>query len=478
MFQVIVLASLTGAAGVTTQSQQGSFGRTPSGNISLIPSIGVRARLAANDTVPVRNSGPDVVLFWNEVLLQAVRADRTPPPLAARNMAMVHAAIYDSVNAIARTHRPYYVEAAPRPGASLELSASIATHRILVELYPRQVPFFDAALDDCCADLRDAAVRNDGVLLGQYVAEKILDWRRYDGASVQTAYSSGTAPGLWQPTPPGFRPALLPQWPRLKCFAMKSGSQFRPPAAPGLTSTSYTINFNEVKALGSAWNSARTPEQTEIAWFWADGDGTVTPPGHWNRVAQTVARERRTSPAENARLFAMLNIALADAGIASWDCKFAYSYWRPVQAIRQAGADGNPETIPDPSWTPLLTTPPFPSYTSGHSTFSGAAAAALSTYFGTDDIRFASTSESAPGVTRYFPSFSAAAAEAGRSRIYGGIHWEFDNTEGLACGRDVGLYVGRHFLQPRAPVEPTVSLIAPARQRSVLNTRIRADQSK
>jgi membrane-associated phospholipid phosphatase len=163
-----------------------------------------------------------------------------------------------------------------------------------------------------------------------------------------------------------------------------------------------------------------------------------------------VAVARGNSLADNARLFALLNLALADAGVVAWDCKFRYDFWRPISAIRNADLTNNPETSADPDWTPLLKTPPFPSYTSGHSTFSAAAAAALANFYGTDTVPFTSTSEGLPGVTRSFGSFAAAAEEAGMSRIYGGIHWSFDNTAGLASGRDLGNYVSRNFLLPVA----------------------------
>jgi hypothetical protein len=253
---------------------------------------------------------------------------------------------------------------------------------------------------------------------------------------------------VWRPTPPGYLDALLPQWPAVTPFCMRSGSQFRPPAPPGLTAPAYAANFLEVKALGGVESMVRTPEQTEIAFFWADDAGTVTPPGHWNRIAQTVALQRGLTLVENARLFALLNLALADAGIVCWDGKYHYGYWRPVHGIREADPSLNPATTPDPDWTPLLTTPPFPSYASGHSTFSGAAATVLAHFFGTDAVAFTSTSETIPGVRRSYPGFWAAAEEAGKSRIFGGIHWEFDNREGLICGRAVGDYVSRYFLLP------------------------------
>jgi hypothetical protein len=211
--------------------------------------------------------------------------------------------------------------------------------------------------------------------------------------------------------------------------------------------------------LGGLNSVERTAEQTEIALSWSDGGGTFTPPGHWNQIAADVALARGNTLAENARLFALLNIAEADAGICSWDAKYAYDLWRPIDAIREGDTDGNDQTIADPTWTPLLKTPPFPTYTSGHSTFSGAADAVLTSFFG-DNVRFSSTSDGHIGftqrplsdqqiVTRSFDSFTQAAEEAGRSRIYGGIHFQFDNEPALAAGRSLGNYVIGQFLTSR-----------------------------
>jgi hypothetical protein len=180
----------------------------------------------------------------------------------------------------------------------------------------------------------------------------------------------------------------------------------------------------------------------------------VTPPGHWNRIARSLAAERGLSTFENARLFAMLNIALADAAIACWECKYKFDFWRPVTAIRTAAKLGNTSLKEDPDWTPLLTTPPFPSYTSGHSTFSGAAAAVLTAFLGKDDVAFSSISDAMPGVRRSFKSFSDAANEAGMSRIYGGIHYSFDNKDGLKLGRAIGEHVAQNFFRAKDAVQP------------------------
>jgi hypothetical protein len=229
-----------------------------------------------------------------------------------------------------------------------------------------------------------------------------------------------------------------------------------------LTSAEYTAAFNEVKALGGRGPTARTADQAVIAWFWDDGAGTVTPPGHWNRVAQTAARQRGLGLADSARLFAVLNVTLADAGILCWECKYGHSFWRPITAIHEADRDGNPATAPDPCWEPLLSTPGFPSYTSGHSSFSGAAARALADFFGTDAIAFSLESDGLPGVTRSYSGFWAAAQEAGRSRIYGGIHYEFDNSEGLRTGRALADYIAANFFLPLGGPPTTTSMLIPA----------------
>jgi membrane-associated phospholipid phosphatase len=294
--------------------------------------------------------------------------------------------------------------------------------------------------------------------VGREVAQQILDWRSTDGSDAPGHYTPGSDPGDWQPTPrpnpnappaelPGL-PALAPQWPSVTPFAMTSGSQFRPAPPPALDSAEYAAAFNEVKDLGRADSTTRTAEQKQIAQFWNDGLGTAFAMGYWNRIAGQVATDQGLNLVQDARLFALLNIAEADAQIACWDAKYTYNLWRPVTAIRAADTDGNPGTEPDATWTPLLVTPNFPSYTSAHSTLSGAGAEVLAALFG-DSYHFTVGADGLPGVTRSFDSFEAAAAEAGRSRIYGGIHYQFDNANGQAVGAEVAGFVVNHFLTSR-----------------------------
>ena len=230
---------------------------------------------------------------------------------------------------------------------------------------------------------------------------------------------------------------------------MATSSQFRPPGPSALSSARYAADVNEVKQMGAATNSTRTADQTQIALFWADGAGTETPPGHWNSIAQDVAAAKGNTLEENARLFALLNLAMADAAICAWDAKYSFNFWRPVTAIRHADTDGNPATEPDRNWSSLIVTPPFPDYVSGHSTFSGAAATVLAIYYGTDQVSFTSSSDFLPGVHRSFNSFSAAAAEAAVSRLYGGIHFRFANEDGLHGGLAIGHLAMHNFLLPK-----------------------------
>jgi membrane-associated phospholipid phosphatase len=206
--------------------------------------------------------------------------------------------------------------------------------------------------------------------------------------------------------------------------------------------------LNEVKALGAATGSSRTADQQQIALFWADGAGTETPAGHWNSIAQDVATARGNTAIENARLFALINVAMADAAICAWEAKYAFNYWRPVTAIRNADTDGNDATASDPTWSSLIVTPPFPDYVSGHSTFSGAAASVLATFYGTDAIAFATDSDFLPGVSRTFSSFSAAASEAADSRVYGGIHFRSASEDGLAAGEVIGAWTVANYIRP------------------------------
>lgn len=388
----------------------------------------------------------DVVTDWNQALLDSVKATSMNPPKASRAMAMVHIAIFEAVNGIDDTYTRYHVTGKPAKNASIKAAAATAAHRVLSSLFPTQAASLDALLSQSLVGI-PTGPKNKGIAWGIRCADDVLLSRANDNSGVILPYNPPLGPGFWIPTPLGFAPALLPNWPLVTPFCMSSGSELRALGQPELWSAEYATAFNEVKDLGRNTSTLRTPEQTEIALFWADGGGTVTPPGHWLRIAQDVAIAQGNSVSENARLFALLSIGVADAAIVSWDNKYAHHHWRPVTGIRQADTDGNPLTEADATWTPLIATPPFPSYTSGHSTFSSTAAKILARVFRSDSIAFSTTSDGLPGVTRSFASFSQAAAEAGQSRIYGGIHWQYDNQDALASGATLGGLVVDGFLK-------------------------------
>src|SRR5947209_10636056 len=368
----------------------------------------------------------NVVLEWNQLTLHAIRQTNATPVVASRALAITQAAVYDAVNAIDRSSAPYFAQVHASHGASLEAAAAQAAHDTLVALFPGQASTFDAVLATDLVGIPPGRARQ-GSEVGHAVAQQILTWRSTDGSTAVVPYTPGTNPGDWQPTPPAFLPALGPQWPQVTPFAMTVGAQFRPPPPPALDSGDYATAFNEVKSLGRVDSTTRSPDQTQIAFFWRDPTAAAYAFGHWNEIAQQVSAERGLDLVGDARLFALLNIAEADAIISTWDAKYTYNLWRPVTAIRYAGDSTlNPATVSDPTWTPLIVTPNFPSYTSAHSTVSGAAAAVLTSLFAAD-YHFSTGSDGLPGVTRSFGSFAAAAEEAGQSRIYGGIHYQFDN---------------------------------------------------
>lgn len=394
----------------------------------------------------------DAVVDANTVALRAIRAASMPPPRASRLLAMVHTAVFDAVNGILGG-REAYLDGLPEApaGASAEAAAAAAAHRILSAELPAQQALFDRYLNAQLAILPNNAARHDGEGYGVTVANAMLAARANDGSTATVTYQSSSEPGHWQPTAPAFADALLPQWPDVTPFTLESGDQFRPQnGPPALNSDQYLAEYEEIKALGGTVSAKRTADQTQIALFWADGAGTVTPPGHWNQIARDLALDRGLSLAETARLFAHLNLALADAAIAAWDAKYGvddgFGRWRPITAIRNGDTDGIDATVGDPTWTPLITTPPFPAYTSGHSTFSGAAAAVLERYFGAN-TPFLTYTDALADVARRQESFEAAAHEAGRSRIYGGIHWQSDNVDGLIAGDAIGHHVVDNYLK-------------------------------
>jgi hypothetical protein len=388
----------------------------------------------------------DPVLTWNAVMIDAIRADDSAPTLSTRNLAILHSAIYDAVNSILQTHQPYRISVPAPPDSSPEAAALAAGREVLLALYPSFSVRTESTFDSYLSLLPTSPGVTNGLTVGTSVADQILEWRAADGSATTVPYIPSDAPGQWRRTPPFFRPPVDPQWGFVEPFCLPDIGPFVPPGPPALTSAAYATAFNEVKLIGAKNSQTRTAEQSQIAVFWSDFSYTAMPPGHWNEIAAAIAQNQGNTMADNARLFALLNLAQADAAIVCWKGKYQFNFWRPITAIPRADEDGNPATDSDTNWNCFLPTPSFPEYTSGHSTFSKASAQVLTHFFGTDALSFSIGSDSLPGVYRSFTSVAACGDEVGMSRIYGGFHFQFSNHDGQACGGKIGDYVMANFL--------------------------------
>jgi hypothetical protein len=400
------------------------------------------AQAAAQAVDPAAGQAVDPVVQWNRVLLTIVRTPGAQPATMhpTRSFAIMHAAIFDAVNVIERRHRPYAVrmDGASR-FASQEAAAAAAAHEVLVRLYPAQQATLDQAFQDSLAGIPDGPDRAEGIRVGLFVADRLLDLRSHDGADTPPpTYVFGTQPGDYQSTPPNFPPQpQFTQWRHVTPFVLAHAAQFRPGPPPALAGRRYARALNEIQAVGIADGSVATVDQALTGRFW---NGAIQ--NYWNEIAQTASVAHHLSTAENARLFARLNLAFADAVIAFYDAKYTYNLWRPVTAIRAADTDGNRETNADPNWLPEVTrTPPDPSYPGAHAVISGAAAVVLIDFFRTDRIDLTVTSEALASVERTFDSFSAAAEEASLSRVFAGVHFRFDETAGQRLGAQVARFV-------------------------------------
>jgi hypothetical protein len=402
----------------------------------------------------------NLILQWNEEAINATRLSRNPPPLASLLFATYHIAIFDTVNSFSRHYHGWLVEDPAPAGADLDAAVAGAGYTVLQALWsPTSNPAnIKAYYENALAKIPDGQAKSDGIAWGAKVANAVLAKRSASGFDkpIPGNYSSNDV-GKWRETPPTFRPPLLPFWGHVAPFSMTSASQFRSPPPLPITSKEYADELAYVNKVGPRDGAERSEYETQCTPFWSDDLGTSTPPGHWNMIAQDIARRRNLSVLDSARLFALLNIAEADGAIQCWETKYFYSAWRPETALRELDAATNPKVAPNPGFIPNMASPPFPAYTSGHSTFSATGARSLALFFGTDEVEFSVTSDGLPGAVHSFKRFSDAQREAGMSRIWGGIHTMADNLRAQQAGVAVADWVFAHELLPLGTARVTTS---------------------
>lgn len=378
-------------------------------------------------TTPAGNA----VITWNAHAQTAIyEVARQSPNVTGRSFAMVQGAVYDAVNAIAGTpYEPYLIAPRTRRGDSADAAVAAAAYRVLLSLFPAQAPSLTAQYEAALAAVRDGRAERGGIAVGEQAAAAMIAARRDDGAFGAGTWNISDAPGQWRPTAPAY--AQDGAWlADLEPFVVDDVAAYRTAGPPALSSAAWARELNEVKALGSATSTVRTADQTQAALWWHDRRL-----GEWH-IKRDLAQRHRLGTLQTARMFAMADIANADALTACFAEKKHWNFWRPVTAVQQADTDGNPATVADPAWTPLVVTPPFPDHTSGHTCSTSAIMLALRTFFGRDDLSFSAYSADS-GTTRSFPGFSAALAEVVEARIWAGVHFRSADVQGVEVGTRV-----------------------------------------
>jgi len=395
----------------------------------------------------------NAVLEWNQVFIDTLVATNTANAVSQRLGAIVHTAIFDAYNGIEQRYTPVFVHDEAPAGASKKAAVIAAAYTALVDLFPSQKEALDARYAASLAALSDdddddgGRSRQRGIDWGIAVAERVLNWRVGDGFNgAYPPFNGGTAVGQWRPTPPAFGPMSAQSLAFTAPFVLISNTQFQPPQPRGLLDATYTSDFNAVKALGRDAGSMRTAEQTALALFW-DGNTSV----HWNDAGNQIARANHLSVSDSNRLFAVLNIAMADTALTVWSAKRFYGSlstavtWRPITAITLADTDGNPDTVADPSWLPLITTPSHPEYPAGHPSMNGSASTVILSYFGPEQT-FTLTTPGQPA--RTYTSILQARSDADNARVWGGMHYPSTVAVSDGVGQAVAHYVNRNSMQP------------------------------
>jgi hypothetical protein len=394
----------------------------------------------------------DPVTDWNGITLQVIGAAGAlrPGPSGVLDLATVHVAVHDAVQAFEHRFEPFHARIRHASG-SRTAAVATAAHDVLLARFPAQAAFINDTYDAYLSS-RSLATNDPGVFVGQAAASDILLLRMGDGSFPvdPTPFNGGTGAGEWRPTPPAFATMAAPWLGAVEPFTKRFSEQFRPGPPPPLTSNRYARDYNEVKGLGARVATAltevtRTPEQTELAHFYNDNLVAL-----WHRTLRGIALARSLNLGDSARLFALASMASADAVMTSWDSKTHFNLWRPLTAVQEGNNDGNPKTAGDPAWQPFLTTPPYPDYTSGANNLSGSISRVLELFFRTDRMAFSVTSANTSAVLnpRTYRRFSEMADDMVEVRLYQGIHFRIADTVGRRQGRQVANQAFKHFLRP------------------------------
>jgi hypothetical protein len=405
---------------------------------------GLLAAVAALLALAAAPARADTVTDWNLNATAALFGTAAQPPqLAVPHLAMVHGAVYDAVNAIDGGHEGYLLSPkVGRPTDSTDAAAATAAYRVLVHLVPAQQPTLDVQYATSLAAIPDGSAKTRGIAVGNAAAAAMIAARTDDGRFGSFRFVVGSGPGVWKPVLPGFVNDPNAWLKDVQPFLIRSPSQFRSDGPLPLSSRRYYREFEEVKSLGSATSIDRTADQTLAARYWAEN-----PPATWSRIFRTLSAQQGLSLVDNARFFAMLYMTAADALISVWDDKAQWSFWRPITAIREADTDGNPRTLADEDWLPLIPSPPYPEHPSGHTGLSGSIVRTLQQFFATDRLAWSDTNNG--GLTREFTRLSQAIDEIVDARVWSGIHFRTADEQGERIGSQVARYVGQRYFEPR-----------------------------
>ena len=383
----------------------------------------------------------DVVSDWNVIMLTAVSGQN--PFAQARFAAITQMAVFEAVNAITGDYKPYLGRMSALRGSSAEAAAVAAAHRVLLTYFPGTATVLDAARANSLAQIPDGSAKVNGIATGEAAATLMIALRANDGSGTPMPYTPLSGPGFWQPTPPALAAGILLHWGKVTPFGINSSDQFRSKRPPALTSNTYTRDYKEVLEVGGVDSALRTDDRADVARFYA----AATPAQVWNQVARQLSAAEDESLSASARTFALLNMAISDSSVTVFETKYHYNFWRPVTAIRAADTDGNSRTEPDSGFTPFIPTPAFPSYPSAHASGSYAARHVLKRIFGERRHSISLSHPAVPGVTFQYAKLRQITDDIDDARVYGGIHFRFEQEAGASMGRDVGAYVFKHHLR-------------------------------